>query len=129
MVCFYLYFYDGDGNKIDREEVFRDRDSNRIHDPDDCRFYNMDIIKRDLITSGRSDDDDDYLYSLENIMDALRRVATEYRETDTIEKIDEFDQAFKEIYQVSQLVSVARQYNLLHATNNKEIKYMAFGYD
>ncbi len=126
MGCFYLYFYDKEGKRIDRDQVFKDRDRDRIHNPDDCTFYNMDIIKKELTPSGRSDDDYYYYYNLENIISALGKTAIKNYQTKTMMEIEEFEQTFKEIYQVAQLVSVARQYNLLE---KQQIEYLAFGYD
>ena len=135
MVCFYLYFYDKEGNRIDREEVFKDRDDNRIHNPDDCTFYNMDIIKKELTPSGRSEegfDGDCYYYSLEDIMSALVKTVIKRPGTATWKEIEYFEQTFKEVYQVAQLVSVAHQYNLLleeRKLGEQQIEYLAFGYD
>ena len=126
MGCFYLYFYDKNGNRIEREEVFKYRDYNRIYNPDDCTFYNMDIIKKELTPSGRSEDDDYCYYSLNDIMSALVKTATRFPKIATMLDIDDFEQTFKEVYQVAQLVSVARQYNLL--AKQQQIEYLAFGY-
>ena len=105
MGCFYLYFYDEDKQEIYQEQVF---DWNRgIHNPDDCYYYNMDFIKKELTVDSRDDDRDYYLYSLENLLLALQKATTSAHLE--MENVEDFEQVFKEIYQVSTLISVALQ--------------------